>query len=77
MSTLNKIKEGLEALEETQVLELLDIKSSDLVERFEDFILKRKKYIEKELEYVEEEDKERREELDFEDDDGPSENRWD
>ena len=77
MSTLNKVKEGLEALDEIQVLELLDIKSSELVERFEDKIKLRVGYIAKELEYVSEEDESHREELNFEDDDGPSENKWD
>lgn len=36
--TLNDLKEKLKQLDEITVMELLDISSEDLVDRFEDFI---------------------------------------
>jgi len=38
MLTLNEVKERLTRLDEVLILEVLDISSEDLVERFTDFI---------------------------------------
>jgi hypothetical protein len=62
MAPLNKIKEILLRVDEVQCLELLDIKTEEILERFEDKILARIRYISKELEYVPDE---KYEELNF------------
>jgi hypothetical protein len=51
---LNKLKEALEGVDEVQCLELLDIKTHDILERFEDRIQSRVRYLIKELEMVQE-----------------------
>ena len=49
---LNKIKEALEGVDEVSVIELLDIKTHDILERFEDHIQSRMRYLTKELELL-------------------------
>lgn len=51
---LNKLKEALEGVDELQVIELLDLKTHDILERFEDRIQSRVRYLTKELEMLQE-----------------------
>ena len=62
MAHLDLLKEWLKTLDETQLCELLDVASEDIIERFSDLIYKRRKYIEKEMEIL---DSSEEEELDF------------
>lgn len=62
MVHLDKLKEWLIQLDEPMLCELLDISSEDLIYRFEDLILLRKKLIEREMEVL---DSSVEEELDF------------
>ena len=55
MVPLSKIKEALLRVDEVQLLELLDLKTSDILERFEDVVIKRKSYLTKELEFIDDE----------------------
>lgn len=66
MVRLDALKEWLLTVDETQLCELLDITAEDLVNRFEDIIIARRRLIEKEMEVLDSfiEDTE----LDFEDD---------
>lgn len=64
MAHLDLLKEWLKTIDETQLCELLDISSEDIIERFDDFIYKRRKYIEKEMEILSPDEDE---ELDFND----------
>jgi hypothetical protein len=59
---LNKLKEILLRVDEVQCLELLDIRTEEILERFEDKILARIIYISKEVEYIPDE---KYEELNF------------
>ncbi len=54
--TLEEVKERLKKLDETSLLELLNITSDQLVERFEDLIEDREDYFIKDLEEEEWED---------------------
>lgn len=54
--TLEDIKEKLKQLDETTLLELLDISSDQIVDRFEDLIEDREEYFIKDLENEEWED---------------------
>jgi len=65
MVRLDALKEWLLTVDETQLCELLDITAEDLVNRFEDIIIARRRLIEKEMEVL---DSFIEEELDFEDD---------
>jgi hypothetical protein len=65
MPSLDKLKERLLLVEETQLLELLEISAEDIVERFEDRIILRKLYLTSQLEYLPEDEQERYRELDF------------
>lgn len=44
MLTLNDVKERLKKLDETTLLEILEISSEEIVERFEDKIEEREEY---------------------------------
>jgi TusA-related sulfurtransferase len=48
--TLKELKERLARLDEVTLLEVLDISSEDLVERFEDFIEEHAEYLTDDLE---------------------------
>lgn len=61
---LDAVKEWLRQLDEVQVCELLDISSEDLIDRCEDLIILRRKYIEREMEILDSSTEEP-EELDF------------
>ena len=50
MIPLNQLIERLQQYDEVQLLELLDISSEEILERFEDKLKERRSYIEKELE---------------------------
>lgn len=50
MLTLEDIKEKLKQLDETILLELLNISSDQIVERFEDLIIDREDYFIRDLE---------------------------
>ena len=65
MQVPNKLIEALLRADETQCLELLDIKTEELVERFEDKIKIRLRYLMKELEYLPNDDSEIYQELNF------------
>jgi hypothetical protein len=54
MLPLDILKQYLLQVEETQLLELLDLKSEDLVERFADRIKERRAYLAKEVELMQE-----------------------
>ena len=56
MAHLDQLKEWLKTIDETQLCELLDISSEDIIDRFEDLIQKRRKYVEKEMEILSEDD---------------------
>lgn len=56
MLTLEEVKEKLKQLDETILLELLNISSEQLVDRFEDLIEDREDYFVKDLEEEEWED---------------------
>jgi hypothetical protein len=47
--TLNDLKDLLKALDEVTLLELLDLKSEDIVDRFEDLIEDKQEQLEKEF----------------------------
>ena len=51
---LNKIKEALSRVDEVQLIELLDLKSEEIIERFDDRIVAKLRYLIKELEMVQE-----------------------
>jgi hypothetical protein len=63
--SLDKLKERLLLVEETQLLELLEISAEDLVDRFEDRIILRKLYLTSQLEYLPEDATEKYVELNF------------
>lgn len=48
--TFNELCEKLKEIEETLLLELLNINSSQIVDRFEDVVEERRDYIEEDLE---------------------------
>lgn len=52
MLTLTEVKEWLKRLEETILLEVLDINSEDIVERFDDKIEEKYEILSEELEEV-------------------------
>jgi hypothetical protein len=47
---LDRLKQYLRQVEETQLLELLDISSEEIVEMFKERIIQRKKFLEGEVE---------------------------
>jgi hypothetical protein len=47
--TFNDLKDRLKALDEVTLLELLDLKSEDIVDRFEDLIEDKQEQLEKEF----------------------------
>lgn len=47
--TFNELKDRLKALDEVTLLELLDLKSDDIVDRFEDLIEDKQEQLEKEF----------------------------
>ena len=47
--TFNDLKDRLRALDEVTLLELLDLKSDDIVDRFEDLIEDKQEQLEKEF----------------------------
>jgi hypothetical protein len=47
--TFNDLKDRLKALDEVTLLELLDLKSEDIVDRFEDLIEGKQEQLEKEF----------------------------
>ena len=47
--TFNDLKERLKALDEVTLLELLDLKSEDIVDRFEDLIEDKQEQLEKDF----------------------------
>ena len=47
--TFNDLKDHLKALDEVTLLELLDLKSEDIVDRFEDLIEDKQEQLEKEF----------------------------
>jgi len=47
--TFNDLKDRLKALDEVTLLELLDLKSDDIVDRFEDLIEDKQEQLEKEF----------------------------
>jgi len=49
---LDTIINYLQSVDEVQILELLDLKTEDILERFPDIIEKRKNILEKELEIL-------------------------
>jgi hypothetical protein len=59
---LNKIKEALSRVDEVQLIELLDLKSEEILERFDDRIVSKLRYLIKELEFIPDE---KYEELNF------------
>lgn len=69
MFPLDMLKEYLRSLDEVLLCELLDISAEELVERFEDRIIKRRAYLAKEVELMGEVDDARAE--DFVDEDNP------
>jgi len=52
MAHLDQLREYLLKLDEVALLELLDISSEEIVDRFEDFILARKEELEAEVEIM-------------------------
>ena len=66
MVRIDILHEWLKQLDETQLCELLDISSEDIIARFNDLIITRRKYIEKEMEVLDSSIED--EELDFEED---------
>jgi DNA-directed RNA polymerase subunit L len=62
MTPLDRIIVYLKTVDEVQILELLDLKTDDIIDRFGDIIEKRKAILEKELEILPDSD-----ELDFDD----------
>jgi hypothetical protein len=66
MVTLDKLEEALLRVDEVQILELLDLKTKDILERFEDVVLARRAYLNKEMEFFPDEEHEMVE-LNFED----------
>ena len=50
--THEELKEKLKRLPELDLLEILDLSSEDIVERFEDVIADRRDYFEKDIEEV-------------------------
>jgi hypothetical protein len=54
MYPMDLLKQYLKQVEETQLLELLDISSEELVEMFEQKIKERRAYLEKEVELIQE-----------------------
>ena len=48
--TFEELKEKLQRVDEVTLLELLDIRSDDLIERFEDFIEDKQEQLLKEIE---------------------------
>ena len=53
--TLEELKERLRALDETHVLELLQLESHDLVDRYEDIIINKFSILENEIEEIDNE----------------------
>jgi hypothetical protein len=62
MAVPNNIKEALLRVDEVQLIELLDLKTDEILERFEDRVVARLRYLIKELEFLPEE---KYEELNF------------
>ena len=62
MTHLDRLREWLLTLDEVQVCELLDVATEDIIDRFEDIIISRRKYLQREFEILPETDNE---ELDF------------
>lgn len=48
--TFEELKEKLQRVDEVTLLELLDIRSDDIIERFEDYIEDRQEQLTKEIE---------------------------
>lgn len=48
--TFEELKEKLQSVDEVTLLELLDIHSDDIIERFEDFIEEKQEQLTKEIE---------------------------
>ena len=53
---LNELIDHLQSVDEVQILELLDIKTKEILERFEDKIRERRSYLQKELEILTDDD---------------------
>ena len=66
MQVPNKLLEALQRADETQLIELLDLHTFEIIERFDDRIKQRLRYLMKELEYLPEDDSECYKELNFE-----------
>lgn len=49
---LDRLKQYLLQVDEVQILELLDLSTEDIVNAFEERIIKRRKYLEKEVEAI-------------------------
>ncbi len=58
MVPLNKVLEALLRVDEVQIVELLDIKTKDILERFEDIVRARRAYLTKEMEFLPDEEHE-------------------
>ena len=52
MAHLDLLKEWLKTIDETQLCELLDISTEEIIDRFSDLIYQRRKYLEKEMEII-------------------------
>lgn len=52
MYPIDKLLNYLRTVDEVQILELLDLSTEDILERFRDRIISRRKYLEKEVEVI-------------------------
>lgn len=52
MYPIDKLLEYLRTVDEVQILELLDLSTDDILERFRDRVVSRRKYLEKEVEVI-------------------------
>ena len=58
MVPLEKLNEALQRVDEVQILELLCLTTKDILERFEDIVLTRRVYLQKEMEFFPDEEHE-------------------
>lgn len=56
MYPIDKLLEYLRTVDEVQILELLDLSTDDILERFRDRVVSRRKYLEKEVEVIYDDD---------------------
>lgn len=52
MYPIDKLLNYLRTVDEVQILELLDLSTEDILERFRDRVISRRKYLEKEVEVI-------------------------